>query len=102
MPSEAGFHTYSIKAPNTKRMHANIHASIAVRPSALGVLVVTLLKMLTSTRNNVISRAILPGITSIGIRNEIHDTITKSPAINMYLKSILNIKVEVLIYFQNT
>ena len=71
--------TYSTRAPNTKRMHANIQASIAVSPSALGVLVVTLLKMLTSTRNRVTRRAILPGITSIGIRNEIQDTITKRP-----------------------
>jgi hypothetical protein len=50
-------------------MHANIHASMAVSPSALGVLVVTLLKMFTNTRNRVTSRAILPGITSIGIKN---------------------------------
>ena len=71
--------TYSTRAPNTKRMHANIQASIAVSPSALGVLVVTLLKMLTSTRNRVTRRAILPGITSIGIKNEIQDTITKRP-----------------------
>ena len=71
--------TYSIRAPKTKRMHANIHASIAVNPSALGVLVVTLLKMLTSTRNKVTSKAILPGMTSIGIKNEIQLTMTKSP-----------------------
>ena len=71
--------TYSIRAPNTKRMQANIQASMAVRPSALGVLVVTLLKMLTSTRNKVTRRAILPGITSIGMRNEIQDTITNRP-----------------------
>ena len=60
-------------------MQANIQASIAVRPSALGVLVVTLLKMLTSTRNKVTRRAILPGITSIGMRNDIQDTITNRP-----------------------
>ena len=72
--------TYSIRAPNTKRMQANIQASMAVRPSALGVLVVTLLKMLTSTRNKVTSRAILPGITSIGMRKDIQDTITNKPA----------------------
>ena len=71
--------TYSIRAPNTKRMQANIQASMAVRPSALGVLVVTLLKMLTSTRNKVTSRAILPGITSIGMRKDIQDTITNRP-----------------------
>ena len=71
--------TYSTRAPNTKRMQANIQASMAVRPSALGVLVVTLLKMLTSTRNKVTSRAILPGITSIGMRKDIQDTITNRP-----------------------
>ena len=52
---------------------------MAVRPSALGVLVVTLLKMLTSTRNSVTSRAILPGITSMGIKKEIQETITNRP-----------------------
>ena len=51
---------------------------MAVRPSAFGVLVVTLLKMLTSTRNSVTSRAILPGITSMGIKKEIQDTITNN------------------------
>ena len=71
--------TYSISAPKTKRMHANIHASMAVRPSALGVLVVTELKMFTSTRKSVTSNAILPGITSIGIRKLIQLTMTKSP-----------------------
>ena len=71
--------TYSIRAPNTNRMHANIHASMAVSPSAFGVLVVTLLKMLTNTRNRVTSKAILPGITSIGIKNEIQLTMTNNP-----------------------
>ena len=71
--------TYSTRAPNTKRIQASIQASMAVRPSALGVLVVTLLKMLTSTRKRVTNRAILPGITSIGIRKDIHETITNSP-----------------------
>ena len=71
--------TYSIKAPNTKRIQANIQASMAVRPSALGVLVVTVLKMLTSTRNRVTKRPILPGMTSIGIKNDIQDTITNKP-----------------------
>ena len=71
--------TYSIRAPNTKRMQANIQASMAVSPSALGVLVVTVLKMLTSTRNKVTRRAIRPGITSMGMRNDIQDTMTKRP-----------------------
>ena len=72
------------------------HASIAVKPdkdrrdkesifkstnkpSALGILVVMVLKMLTRTRKMVISRVILPGTTSGGIRNEIQDTMTNIP-----------------------
>ena len=47
-------------SPNTKRMQANIQISIAVSVSAFGEFVVTLLKMLTSTRKSVIKRAILP------------------------------------------
>ena len=82
--------TYSTSAPNTKRMHANIHASMAVSPSALGVLVVTLLKILTSTRKRVTRRAILPGITSIGMRNDIQDTITNNPKVNMILDQHLS------------
>ena len=61
---------------NTKRMHANIQASIAVRPSALGVLVVTVLKMLTRTRNTVMSKAMRPGILSGGMRKLIQETLT--------------------------
>ena len=76
--------THSIKAPKTNRIQANIQASIAVSPSALGVLVVTVLKMLTSTRNSVTRSAILPGITSMGIRKEIHETITKRPETKQY------------------
>ena len=70
---------YSIRAPNTNRIHASIQASIAVRPSAFGVLVVTVLKMLTRTRKSVTSKAILPGMTSIGMRKLIQLTMTKSP-----------------------
>ena len=81
--------TYSTKAPNTKRIQANIQASIAVSPSALGVLVVTLLKMLTSTRNSVTRSAILPGITSMGMRNEIHETITNRPSNNKQFHELL-------------
>ena len=54
------------RAPNTKSIQESIQASIAVSPSALGVLVVTVLKMLTSTRNKVTRSAILPGIMSGG------------------------------------
>ena len=48
-------------------------------PSAFGVFVVTLLKMLTSTRNSVIRRAIRPGITSGGTTKLIHETTTNRP-----------------------
>ena len=51
--------------PNTKRMQANIQMSIAVNPSAFGELVLTLLKMLTSTRNRVIKRAMRPKIQKL-------------------------------------
>ena len=44
-----------------------------------GVLVVTVLKMLTRTRKRVTRSAILPGMTSIGMRKEIQETITNSP-----------------------
>ena len=71
--------TYSINAPNTNRIHANIHASMAVKPSAFGVLVVTVLKILTRTRKRVTSSAMRPGITSMGIRKLIQETMTKSP-----------------------
>ena len=37
------------------------------------------MKMLTRTRKRVTRRAILPGITSIGMRKEIHDTMTNRP-----------------------
>lgn len=70
---------YSIKAPKTNKMQANIQASMAVNPSALGVLVVTVLKMLTRTRKMVIRSVIRPGTTSGGIRNEIQDTMTNIP-----------------------
>ena len=52
---------------------------MAVSPSALGVLVVTLLKMLTKTRKRVTNMAIRPGITSGGTRKEIHEVITNRP-----------------------
>ena len=71
--------TYSIKDPSTNNMQANIHAAIAVGPSALGVFAVTVLKMLTKTRNAVTRRIILPGITLTGIKNEIQLTTTNSP-----------------------
>ena len=42
------------------KMHMTTQVSTAVSPSALGAFAVTELKMLTSTRNSVTSRAIRP------------------------------------------
>ena len=65
-------------------MQANIQASIAVRPSALGVLVVTVLKMLTRTRKRVMRSAILPGMTSGGTTKLIQETTTNRPEQSEY------------------
>ena len=59
-PRQKRMYAYSVRAPKMNRMQANIHASIAVNPSALGVFVVTVLKMLTKTRNKVTNKAIRP------------------------------------------
>ena len=59
---------YPTKAKKTKKMQTSIHAAMAVMPSTLGELVVTMLKMLMSTRKRVMSMAIRPGTTSGGIR----------------------------------
>lgn len=59
---------------------------MAVRPSAFGVFVVTVLKMFTSTRKSVTKSPILPGITSMGIRKDIQDTITNNPKISENIK----------------
>ena len=48
-----------IRAPNTKRTQPITQASIAVSPSALGMLVVIVLKMFTRTRKIVIRSVIL-------------------------------------------
>ena len=56
-----------------------------VLPSALGVLLVTVLNILTSTRNNVINNAIRPGITSGGTTKLIQDTTTNSPRTTLYI-----------------
>ena len=47
-------------------------------PSVLGVMEVTLLKILISTRKRVTKSAILPGTTSGGIRKLTQDVITNS------------------------
>ena len=52
---------------------------LPVNPSAFGILVVIVLKILTSTRNTVTSSVILPGTISGGTRKLIHDTITNIP-----------------------
>ncbi len=65
--------------PKTKRMQASIHISMAVRPSALGELVVMLLKMLMRTRKRVMRSAMRPGTMSGGMRKEIQETTTKRP-----------------------
>ena len=54
----------------------SIHDEIAVIPSVLGVMAVTLLKMLIRTRNRVTRSAILPGTTSGGMRKLTQEVIT--------------------------
>ena len=54
-------------------------ASIAVRPSAFGILLVMLLKMLTRHRNTVTRMVIRPGTDSGGTRKLIQETITNIP-----------------------
>ena len=56
---------YSMRAPKTKRTQTMTHASMAVSPSALGMLVVMVLKILTSTRNIVMSNVILKYFSDI-------------------------------------
>ena len=73
------------RAPNTKSTHTITHASIAVRPSALGMFVVMVLKILTRTRKTVMRSVILlnkqylPGTKSGGIRKLIQLTMTNMP-----------------------
>ena len=52
---------------------------LPVNPSAFGILVVIVLKILTSTRKTVTRSVILPGTISGGTRKLIHDTITNIP-----------------------
>ena len=61
---------------------------MAVSPSAFGVFVVTVLKMLTRTRKSVTSSAILPGITSMGMRKEIQETITNKPTVEDKIEAL--------------
>ena len=62
-----------------RRQHAVLNKEGTCLPFALGVFVVTLLKMLTRTRKRVMSRAIRPGITSGGTTKLIQETTTNSP-----------------------
>ena len=59
----------------------SIQDDIAVIPSVLGVMAVTLLKMLMRTRKRVIKRAIRPGTMSGGIKKEIQETTWSSRTI---------------------
>jgi hypothetical protein len=54
--------------------------------------------MFTRTRNRVTSRAIRPGITSIGMRKEIQETITNMPdnGHNYWRNGAVNIVLDVL------
>ena len=54
----------------------SIHEDIAVIPSEFGDTLVTLLKMLMSTRKRVTRRAMRPGTTSGGIRKLTQEVIT--------------------------
>ena len=58
---------YSARTPNTWMMQDTTQVSTAVRPSALGALAVTELKMLTRTRNRVTRRAMRPDKNNISL-----------------------------------
>ena len=65
-----------IKAPNTNTMQMMTNDSMAVRPSARGMLLVMLLKILTRTRKTVTRMVMRPGTLSGGTRKLIQDTLT--------------------------
>ena len=65
-----------IKAPNTNTMQMMTNDSMAVSPSARGMLLVMLLKMLTRTRKTVTRMVMRPGTLSGGTRKLIQDTLT--------------------------
>ena len=67
------------RAKKTNMMQTIMKASIAVRPSALGMLFVMLLKMLTRQRKTVTRIVILPGTLSGGTKKLIQETITNIP-----------------------
>ena len=57
-----------IRAPKTKMMQTMMKASIAVKPSAFGILLVMLLKILTRTRKTVTRMVMRPGTLSGGTK----------------------------------
>ena len=59
-----------------KNHSPNIHDEMAVIPSVLGVIAVTLLKILMRTRKRVTRRAIRPGTTSGGMRKLTQEVMT--------------------------
>ena len=65
-----------IKAPNTNTMQMMTNDSMAVSPSARGMLLVMLLKILTRTRKTVTRMVMRPGTLSGGTRKLIQDTLT--------------------------
>ena len=67
------------RARKTKIIQTMMKASIAVRPSAFGMLFVMLLKMLTRQRKTVTRIVILPGTLSGGTKKLIQETITNMP-----------------------
>ena len=71
--------TYSVRAPTMKRRQKVIQTSMAVRPSALGKLMETVLKMLTMARIRMTRNVVLPVTMEGGIRNEIQEAITRNP-----------------------
>ena len=68
-----------IKAPNTNTMQMMTNDSMAVRPSARGMLLVMLLKILTRTRKTVTRMVMRPGTLSGGTRKLIQETMTNMP-----------------------
>ena len=61
----------SKRAKKTKKWHVPIHTITWVAPSDLGDFEIILIVIVTSVKNRVVSKAILPGITSGGITNPI-------------------------------
>ena len=80
-----------IRAPKTKMIQMMMKASMAVSPSAFGILLVILLKMLTRQRKTVTRMVILPGTLSGGTRKLIQETITNIPETKFSISALNNI-----------